>query len=51
MNVLFLEIRDLKNSEYMRDGNRNLLKTEFGTGDTIALCGRIENIKGTKYGP
>lgn len=51
MNVLFLEVSDLKNSEYMREGNKNLLKTEFGTGDTVALCGRIDNIKNTKYGP
>jgi len=51
MNVLFLEVGDLKNSEYEREGNKNLLKTEFGTGDTVALCGRIDNIKNTRYGP
>ncbi len=51
MNVLFLRIKDLKNSRYLREGSRNLLETEFGTGDTVALCGRLENIKYTQYGP
>jgi len=51
MNVLFLRIKDLKDSKYRREGNKNLLETELGTGDTIALCGRLENIKYTKYGP
>jgi len=51
MNILFLKINDLKNSKYRREGSRNLLETEFGTGDTIALCGRLENVKYTQYGP
>jgi len=51
MNVLFLKIKDLKDSKYRREGTKNLLETELGVGDTIALCGRLENIKYTKYGP
>ncbi|MBU4266042.1 MAG: hypothetical protein L6243_02690 [Candidatus Altiarchaeales archaeon] len=51
MNALFLKIKDLKDSKYRREGNRNLLETEFGIGDTVALCGRLENIKYTQYGP
>jgi len=51
MNALFLKIKDLKDSKYRREGTRNLLETEFGIGDTVALCGRLENIKYTQYGP
>ena len=51
MDVLFLSVSDIKNAIYLREGSKNLLKTDFGTGDVIALCGKLENAKNTKYGP
>jgi hypothetical protein len=51
MDVLFLKVGDLRDSEYIREGTRNLLKSRFGLCDTIALCGRIDDIKNTRYGP
>lgn len=51
MNVLFLSVKDLDNSEYLRIKQKNLLKTEFGVGDTIALCGKLESVEKTDYGP
>lgn len=51
MNIIFLSINDVLNSEYLREGNKNLLKTKFGAADTIALCGRLEGAEKTKYGP
>ena len=51
MDVLFLKVGDLRDSEYIREGTRNLLKSRFGLCDTIALSGRIDDIKNTRYGP
>lgn len=51
MNIAFLSVNDVRNSEYAREGNKNLLKTKFGTADTIALCGRLEGAEVTRYGP
>ncbi len=51
MRVLFLSVKDLEKSEYLREGNKNLLKTEIGICDTIALCGRLISARHTEYGP
>lgn len=51
MDVLFLKVGDLRDSEYIREGTRNLLKSRFGLCDTIALSGRIDDVKNTRYGP
>lgn len=51
MNVIFLSVNDVRNSEYVREDNKNLLKTKFGIADTIALCGRLEGAESTRYGP
>gem|GEM_PF-985504 len=51
MDVLFLSTRDLRNSRYVRINNKNLLETRFGTADTLAFCGRLEEVGNTRYGP
>lgn len=51
MNILLLSVKDVKKGKYRREGTKNLIDAELGSGDTIALCGRLENIKYTKYGP
>jgi len=51
MNVRFLSVDDVKNSRYMREGNKNLLLTDAGAADTIALCGVLTGAVSTKYGP
>lgn len=51
MDVLFLKVGDLRDSEYIREGTRNLLKSRFGLCDTIALSGWIDDVKNTRYGP
>jgi len=51
MNVFFLSIKDLEKGKYLRKENKNLLKTEFGICDTIALCGKLEKVEKTDYGP
>jgi hypothetical protein len=51
MKVLFLSIEDLDTAKYFRKENKNLLKTDFGMGDTIALCGELINAERTDYGP
>ncbi|MFN3527715.1 MAG: hypothetical protein ACK4YO_01265 [Candidatus Altarchaeaceae archaeon] len=50
MNVLFLCSNDLKESEYRREGNKNLLVTKFGIGDTCGICGKVVDIVKTKFG-
>ncbi len=51
MEVLFLKVRDLEMGEYLRQGKKNLLKTKWGKGDTIALSGKLVRVEKTKYGP
>jgi len=50
MHVLFCASGDLKDAKYIRKGNKNLLQMKFGTGDTIAMCGKVVECKRTKFG-
>lgn len=50
MRVLFLSSEDLRDCKYFREGSKNLVKTRFGVADTIALCGKLDDAKRTKYG-
>lgn len=50
MHVLFCSSMDLKDAKYIRDGSKNLLQVSFGTGDTIAMCGKVVECKRTKFG-
>ncbi len=50
MHVLFCASGDLNDAKYIRKGSKNLLQMKFGTGDTIAMCGKVVECKKTKFG-
>lgn len=43
MRLLFMAAKDLLKSKFISSGGKTLLETDYGVGEKLALCGRLDS--------